>query len=536
MQLRLTDLNGDVLALVCERIVRAGEAFWFASTCRAARAATQRACNQLRLPLCTRAATAFTSVERLEMAMGLKPLRALVHANMNATNASTSRPASLHRKYVWSPAGERVLAAGATAKVLDYAWAGWRTSYEVRNPGCFLVAASAAGRADLLVEMDRHNVEIAHARLGSGLCNRLDGALICGSHMDIQWIEDGILVPALRSGNTAAIRWYYERSERRSREIPSVATCFRAALDPKYLPAQAGSCPLQRLSRAAALGRDPIAALNFLQTWMWPRFGSRAPSRAGAAAVKIAAAVLLSSLGSNQSETAQAWQWLEGFAPQGAHSMLEILSAEGNVHTGPLVRRIWEVRHVDVYRWMQDRFGPQQWLHQLALTNLNNHPGDMRLAFAHLNLVAIKWRRTEQEKYDPEASWQLDRELCTLALADALVWSLSEFHTVPVSWLGLTLTMAAQEDRLKALVGEHVEALLEHDPGALVDAVCDAASRAVGEFGGDGPRALVMEYMSESCARPLLLAGSGCTHAMQLQLRAAALEPRQRGEGSVAGC
>ena len=543
--MRLPDLPVDVLSLVCERIVRSGEAFWFAATCRAARAAVGVACDRLHLPLCSKASTAFVSLERLELGMGLLALRKLVHANMNAAS-SGSRPTSLDRKYVWSPLGERVLAARAPATVLDYAWAGWRLSCDARNPGCFLAALCAAGRVDLLWEMDRPATEqgLNPARSGRTLHRRLDALSVSTVRCDplLQWVEDALMVPALTSGNTAAIRWYYDRMDQNPRgglnadQVDASAwigaPLWRSAIGRQTndLPMVLVSCsdPLQKLARAAALGNDPYTALQFLQLWMWPRMGSRAAQEQRRAALSVATAAVLCSLDSTRAQTAQAWQWLQSTAPQGAATLLELLRCEGNVHTGPLLVKIWLVRHVEVYRWMQARFGPGQWLHDLAKTSLSNETtnGSMRLIFARDTLVAISQRRTDQQEYNPEASWELDRALCVLALTDALVWSW-EWPELRAGSTGvitdLVVGQVAWHERLKASVGEHAEALLEHDPGALVDALCDVTSRDAAEFGGGRRRELVLEYVSENCVRSLLQPGSGCNHGMHQRLRAAGL-------------
>ena len=508
----LADLCNDALSHVAERVVRAGEACWFASTCHAARQATRHACARLKLPLCTKAATACLTLRRLELAMTLPRFLELVHANMNATSAS-SRPHSLGRKWVWSPAGERVLAAGATPEVLDYAWAGWRLSLEPLNPGCFLVRAAAAGRVDLLKEMDRTAEEQALDPILSGrtLRHKLGliggfptGAYPVGLGSTLEWVETALMEPALRGGKPDAIEWYYDRMEMGDLMVlgASPHSLWRTALDSRECATAQG--PLARLARAAALGKDPYAMLGFLQTWMWPRLGSRAPMQCRRAHIAIAGATIRSLVDATNDEAAQAWQWLQGAWPQGVRMMLEVLSSEGNVHVAPIARHIFEVRNVRVYQWMQARLEAGKWMG--GLCEVNNSDRSRRLRFAHATLGAIAKRRTEQEKCNPHAAWELDRALCVQALTDACECSVRPDPG------GLAHCIALWDEQWQQTTGVHADALLEHDPGALVDALCAVATL-------DAPCAHMLGYIRQTYVAKLREAGSGCTHAMACKLR-----------------
>ena len=82
----------------------------------------------------------------------------------------------------------------------------------------------------------------------------------------------------------------------------------------------------------------------------------------------------------------------------------------------------------------------------------------------------------------PRRTWELDRALCVQALADAFAWawerpSLAELMpnvADPDSW---DVTACWQwHDLFEGDVGQHADARLEHDPGALVDALCRFAA------------------------------------------------------------
>lgn len=440
MPLTLVDLPMDTLVLLCEWAVRDGEAYWMAATCIALRQAVASACKRLGAPLCSRAATACLTLPRLETAMTLERFRELVHVDTNATSLE-ARPRSLDRKWVWSPAGERVLAALAPPWVLDYAWAGWRLSLEAWNPGCFLVSASAAGRVDLLREMDQSaklqklapalEARTLQAKLTRSVSFFWPATRRMKLPERLDWVESALLIPALRSGNTAAIRWYYERMDNLQGPLGGPDCEWRQDLSRGV--GQNGALRLGGLVRAAATGRDPYAALEFLSMWMWPRLGSRAPSSFSDALARIASDALRCALDSTRSETVGVWAWLQRAVPQGASDLFNIMRYVANVHVSPLYRRVWVVRNVDVYRWISERLDPPHgWMHALFGAPPFGHlggdfhadtGGSHRLLFAHMTLVNIASRRDAEDVVDPEAVWDLDRDLAVQSLSDAFVYS-----------------------------------------------------------------------------------------------------------------
>ena len=459
----LQDLAEDELSAVAERLVRDGEAFWFAILCRATRTAVGQACDRLKLAMVSRAGTAFVSLARLRLATSLPKLREVVHANMEAEGLA-ARPHSMDRAYVWSPGGERALAVAASADVLDYAWSGWRLALEPFNPGCFVVQAAAAGRVDLLTEMAKsvddqgigdhmcHRVMRTRLLAAGGLRDNHGGRELFGPesgvpkkrHTFVQtmhptqerrvvqalsWVERAIFCAAFKHGDHAAIKWYYAYMEEATATWSGgdLIDTWRTALarprndhEPVYVPtADEGLddlLPLQGLARAAAHGADSFASLTFLVTWMWPRFGSRSPhgpDRERATKI-IACAVICSILENVKDQCAETWQWLQGALPQGAYPSLMMLARDVDLHVAPLMLRLWEVRNARVYAWMQARVGPGGWLHELAERNLRasslasagsileREEVSSRLRLAHVNLKAVLKRRQEAVKFNAD--------------------------------------------------------------------------------------------------------------------------------------
>ena len=529
MRTVLLDLPDDALAALCERVVRNGEAHWCAVTCHTLRRAVLEACQKLKLPLSSMASTAYLTLRRLEQAMTLPRFRELVHANMNATSAAAARPHSLDRKWVWSPAGECALAACAPPNVLDYAWTRWRLSTDPHNPGCFVSRAAAAGRVDLLKEMDRtaeeqgvdpsHNWRTLHFKF-SAIGAFLTGSYLRGMRQTLEWVEDALMEPALRSGKTGAIEWYYERMEMgdvvkmgASPQPKEMLSLWRCALDRSGNGSM--QAPLTRLARAAALGKNPYAMLNFLQTWMWPRLGSRAPMQCRRAHIAIAAATVLSLLDATNDEAAQGWRWLQSAWPLGIKMMLEVLSSESTTHVAPIMRGIFEVRNVKVYQWMSASLDDGKWMHGLCGVNTSHR--SRRLRFAHATLGSIAKRRSEQDSVDPEAEWELDRALCVQALADAFAWAWerSELDLSKMPSDGKEWQQAFQHDTCV-----HADMLLEHDPWALVDALCKFASGADPK---DPLCTYTRGYLRGSYVEGLREPGSWCTCAMADKLQAVGL-------------
>jgi hypothetical protein len=429
MCLELINLPTDTLVLLCQRILLGGEAYWLATTCRAFQKAMAAACAHLKLPLSSIAATACLTLRRLEIAMTLEPFQELVHANMKAAGCE-ARPRSLDLKWVWSPTGERVLAARAPPEVLDYAWAGWRLSTEPPNPGCFVVVAAAAGRVDLLREMDQSAVA---QKLSPSLEARTLRARLTTSpdrleeDARLDWVERALLMPALRSGDTGAIRWYYERMDRlcSGEACPVAMTEWRVALSRET--GYNGTPRICALGRAAATGDDPYTALEFLHTWMWPRLGSRAPSTSMVTVVHIASAALLCAIDSTRGEAVGVWAWLKHAVPQGASDLFYAMSVVANVHVVPLYQQVWIARSAGVYEWISAQLcAPCGWMWTLFGTHAKFPGVSNRLRFAHMTLHNIFTRCEGEGAVDPEVAWNLDRDMFVKALSDALVWSTPE--------------------------------------------------------------------------------------------------------------
>ena len=572
----LVDLNADALSAVAERLVRDGEAFWFAILSRATRAAVRQACERLKLAMASRASTAFVSLARLRIGMELSMLKCVAHANMDAEGLD-SRPHSMDHVYTWSPAGERALAASADAAVLDYAWSGWRLSIEPFNPGCFVVKAAGLGRVDLLTEMAKswvaqgvdhhlcHRVMRVKLYAAGGLRMPVlgPGNSVENRHGYVQmmqpssarrviqglsWAEHAILSPALKHGNHAAIKWYYDYMEAATddaiaKQAGSLTDMWRTAIsregssdEPAHSPTHNGSqelMPLQGLASAAAHGADSYASLTFLLTWMWPRLGSRSPYGPDRdRAHKIMCCAVLWSICENvKDQGEQTWQWLQGALPQGAYASLMMLARDVDLHVAPLMENMWKVRNVRVYHWMQARLGPGGWLHELAEKKLlkpTTPAGEeisAHLRLATLTLSCASKRRHEQQKYRYSGLWELDRDLVIAALTDAFCWSWQRPGILAMpSAMGATFESYDHHEpvcpewhrQFKADTGIYADQVLEHDARALVDVLCGCGTAS------DPKRILpgyTRAYLEHTYCRKLMEFGSGCTHAMQQRLR-----------------
>ena len=141
-----------------------------------------------------------------------------------------------------------------------------------------------------------------------------------------------------------------------------------------------------------------------------------------------------------------------------------------------------------------------------------------------VGLAAIAKRRHEQEKYVPQAAWELDRALGVQALADACAWAWEREGLLPdgaatPEWGSFPAGATVEWHRVfKADTGVHADALLEHDPGAVVDALCLVSGRDRWER---SVAAYTMAHLKDAYLPALREAGSGCTHAMERTLRQA---------------
>jgi len=573
----LLELTADALSAVAERLVRDGEAFWFAFVCRATRLAVCQACQRLKLAMATRASTAFVSLKRLRIGMELTMLRSMVHANMEAEGLA-SRPRSVDKVYTWSPAGERALAASASAAVLDYAWSGWRLSIEPFNPGCFVVQAAGLGRTDLLTEMAK---SVDDQGIGDHMCHRVmrNKLLAAGGLRDsyrsrdmlgpgksiqkkheltqmmhptqtrrviqgLSWVENAIFCPALERGNHAAIKWYYDYMEDATANWTGgdLVDMWRTAIarwggpdEPVGLPTYGGSeelMVLQCLASAAAHGVDSYASLGFVLTWMWPRLGSRSPygpDRDRAHKIMMCS-VIWSIIDNVKDQCAQTWAWLQRHLPQGAYAGLMMLARDVDLHVAPLMEHMWKARNVKVYHWMQQRLGPGGWLHELGQKKLlkpapAGEEIGVYLRLATLTLSSASKRRHEQEKFIPEAGWEHDRALVVAALTDAFCWSWqrpgvlsqpSAMHATRASYDEHEPACPEWHRQFNMDTGIYADQVMKHDVGALVDVLCNCGVT------GDSKRSLpgyTRAYLEHTYCRKLLEHGSGCTHAMEQRLR-----------------
>ena len=203
------------------------------------------------------------------------------------------------------------------------------------------------------------------------------------------------------------------------------------------------------------------------------------------------------------------------------------------------------MRNVKVYQWMQARLDEGKWLH--GLCGVNNNDRSRRLRFAHRDArMRSPSGAPSRRSTTPRRTWELDRALCVQALADAFAWawerpSLAELMpnvADPDSW---DVTACWQwHDLFDGDVGQHADARLEHDPGALVDALCRfAASDALSA--SDHRRQVTWEKLYDVYVRRLRMQWPryGCTHAMADKLRAvnmwvsAKRDPRHNWSGTM---
>jgi hypothetical protein len=426
-------LTTDVLVLVAEVVLRRGEALWLALTCRTFRLAMRNACDNLRLRMTTHASSAFVSYRRVVIAMEIAHFRALVHANVDASNVA-ARPGSVSRRWIWSPAGERALAAGARIDELPYLWHNWWKSTNSFNPGCLLAAASAAGRVDVLKAMDDEAMVSRRPRTDHRftLPRMLNSVAWRSDHFG--QIAYGIFLPALGASRFDAVHWYYERQEQYHAEMRQKSgvehVSWRCSLweEPQHVVNHA---------KVAATAVDPFSSLNFFLTWMWPRFGSRA-SR-DSPTISIASAVLSEVVASRQPGVSRAWSWLEavGRARQVTFADFPtLLREQSSLHlNGGVTTAAFDPRHVEAYQWISRRLWDESgwmrsgWLHVCnSPTNRASAVGEEgfshRLRFALHTLRVVRLRRTSDFGwYCHSKAGNTDCGVMRQALADAIVWS-----------------------------------------------------------------------------------------------------------------
>lgn len=541
MAMPIVALTTDVLALVAEVVLRRGEALWLALTCRAFRIAMQNACEKVRLRMTSHASSAFVCIPRLEIAMGISHFRTLVHANVNASNVA-ARPRSMDTRWIWSPEGERALVAGARVADLDYLWRGWWKSIDALNPGCMLVAASATGRVDVLKAMDDDDMVVRRPLINHRftLPRLLNSVASTNNHLGM--VALGIFLPALRAARFEAVHWYHDRQERYHNKMRGTGgletVAWRCALldEGRHIVSHA---------KAAATAVDPYSSLNFLLTWMWPRFGSRAPR--DSPVLTIASAVLSEIVAGKHQGVAGAWSWLEtvGRARNVMfHDLPTLLREQASLHLNAgLLSATFEPRHLEAYRWISRRLWEEPgwmrsaWVH--VCNGADNRASAVveegfshRLRFALHTLRVTRLRRTEDFGwYFQSQAWQTDRGVMRQALTDAIVWSWERaYHTscpepnadaeneTSRAWMS-----AFQNDTLA-----YAEQLLSWDVEGFVEMICEVHRRK-GEmtFARDytlrGIDEIMTRWLSGSPyytiegARKLMLAGVDVRRALQIE-------------------
>lgn len=536
----LVALTTDVLALVAEVVLRRGEALWLALTCRPFRLAMQNACDKVRLRMTTHASSAFVCIRRIEIAMEISHFRTLVHANVNASNVA-ARPRSMDARWIWSPEGERALAAGTRIKDLNYLWRGWWKSTNACNPGCLLAAASATGRVDVLKAMDDDEMVVRRPPSDHRftLPRLLNSVASANNHF--HQVVYGIFLPALRASCFEAVHWYHDRQEEyynQMREKTSVEwVAWRCSL----------SDELEHIvshAKAAATAVDAFSSLNFFLTWMWPRFGSRAPR--DSPVISVASAVLSEIVASKHNGVAGAWSWLETVGRARRVAFLDfppLLREQASLHLNAgLLSATFEPRHVEGYRWISRRLSDESgWMYGAWLHVCNGQANrasavveegfSLRLRFALHTLRVARLRRTEDFGcYFQSQAWQTDRGVMRQALADAIVWSWERAHHRG----GPEPADDTENDSSRAWMSAfrndtlaYAEQLLSWDVEGFVDTICEVHRRKAEmvfarAYTLRGIDEIMIRWLSGSPyytiegARKLMLAGVDVRRALQI--------------------
>ena len=502
-QMHLGDLPNDLLAAICEHILIAGEAHWAQLVCKAWWTQARVACRKLhKHPITsTSIGSIFLSHARLAHAMTIVRARHLVLADCGVSGAH-ARARSLGSRYVWSPAGEVAIAARAPLPMLDYLWHDWAHSTNAMNSACFLKVVARGGRRDVLEHwVDTRDAHDSRRELA--LAYILERA---GFHdprhqfgAALHTLEQGLMAPALSVGRFEAIEWCYERLDR---DAPYSG--WRAQLD-VHGP---GVHSLARLTTAAATGDRPVRALDFLCQWMYPRFGSRAPSEREDCLIRVLGIVLCSAVDCVRPNVVGAWEWMARIAPMGVTVLIGRLAGETDVNVAPLSRALLKPRTVAVYEWMSKRLGRTGWLDVPIYDRDVTPPPEWseKAQFANLVMQQV-CRRCVNKGYDRGgrfATWKPhDRALWVRAMTD------------------LTLGVRYGEGEkfgcnIDTLLQEPLALVSPEDGDALVDALVAVHARAE-ETGTTHAQLLAID--KTYCERMSLELDGGCDGAEERLLR-----------------
>ena len=459
MPLLLSGLPDDTLAMIAERIVRRGEAYWFAATCRAARTAVRAACTALEIDHPTTYLwSVYTSLPRLRAGMRMSSVSTQLLAN-SAVRGAENLPRSLDSHYTWTPLGCRSLIAGASVDVLNYVWPQWAASTNHRDPVCALLLIARANRVDLLQEM----YGAVHIRNMGGRhvwsLQRMLLLALQGHPPARSTVVNTLFTPIVQcSRNIAAAQWLYNTLEEASEQQRDDQHWRRWLSNPHAVGP---------IVQAACKSASPEDSLRMLTNWFMPRFASRAPTDRAASTECIVQWVLLAlaSGGVAAPTRHHVWRWLADAWPLGLAHLLRHVHENGwRVETDfavPVVHRnCFRVHDVATYEWMRQQIAlrDEGWmyaaawcdpctvtwttskeLHQLKSGLEMHRANDPRFKFAYhvfstclhpLQTLPLSKQqpRVVEERHVGEArqTWAQARELVIEAFADYLMYAPAE--------------------------------------------------------------------------------------------------------------
>ena len=349
MPLLLTSLPDDALAHIAQRIVRNGEAYWFAASCRSARTATRKACQELKIEKpATRLHTVYASLPRLRAGLRLQPVINSLVANPDASG-SEGLPRSMDGRLIWTPQALRCIVAGATRDVINYVWPTWMRITPTATWSALLLALKL-GRIDLLDDMYK-------GELGAVLAKGLTGALPMEA-----FIKKQMIAAIVSSANHASAEWMYAKLEALSdaHEVYGWRTWF------------GDTRVSSKLVDAAVTAQSPYLSLHMFTDWVLPRFASRAPSER-ADVVEDAVHAALFEVTSGKAligKRQQVWRWLSEAWPLGLGHLLRRLHSDNvgvlGVSVASLHRNTFRVRDLETYDWMREQLDAEGWLHDVV--------------------------------------------------------------------------------------------------------------------------------------------------------------------------
>jgi hypothetical protein len=439
----LTLLPDDALIIVAKKVVRNGDAYWFAATCCTARRNVAAACLELGIAQpSSKLRTIFASLQRLRAGVRLDNAVQQLVAD-NSIPGAHALPASLDGRYTWTPAGRRALVMGATVDVMDYAWAGWRRPERDLNNMHSLEQVCLHNRADLM--------EVIYQGEGSegeeSICLKTVMRLAVRGHPDsIKRLMAATIEPAISGCAAAASDWLYEKLEGITQEMPN-----QQIVDYNWRRWLSNISMVHLAVRAAVRSDVPDRALTRLTDWWMPRFGSRAPSERLLALEHVTMWVLESVTTCAMHSTwtpdvaHKLWMWLRRAWPMGLAHLLRQIHEESTPLTNAaprptaqnIHRHCLRVRDVPTYRWMREQTTSQGWMHDAIVCRadvvtwtVNPELTDMRHAVEHGATYALAyhtWARLIDKIANtahPQAKreiWEACGELVTESYSDMLL-------------------------------------------------------------------------------------------------------------------